>query len=186
MRDAAPSDSIEPSDVLAFWRDAGPARWFRKDEAFDAEFRRRFLPAHEAAARGDLAAWSASADGALALLILLDQFPRNVFRGTARMYTTDALARPIAHAAIDAGFDQSVDENLRQFFYLPLMHSEDLADHDRCVRLSGALGGESERYAIHHRGVIERFGRFPHRNAILGRTSTAQEQAFLAEGGFSG
>jgi uncharacterized protein (DUF924 family) len=185
MQPAVP-DPIEASDVVAFWRAAGPARWFRKDDAFDADFRRRFMATHDAAVRGELRAWSASPAGALALLILLDQFPRNAFRGTARVYASDAQARQIAHAAIDAGFDRQVDEELRQFFYLPLMHSEDLADHDRCVLLSSALGGESERYARHHRGVIERFGRFPHRNAVLGRTSTAEERTFLAEGGFSG
>jgi uncharacterized protein (DUF924 family) len=186
MQAAAPSPASRASDVLAFWREAGPARWFRKDDAFDADFRQGFLPLHEAAASGRLGPWSGHAEGALALVILLDQFPRNAFRRTARMYATDAMARRVAHPAIDAGFDRQVDAPLRQFFYLPLMHSEQLADHDRCVRLSRVLGGESERYALHHREIIERFGRFPHRNAVLGRTSTAAEEAFLAEGGFAG
>ena len=179
-------DRVDPSTVLAFWRTAGPERWFRKDEAFDNDFRRRFLLAHEAAASGELAAWSASAEGALALLILLDQFPRNAFRGSPRMFATDAQAREVARNAVDAGFDRQVAPELRNFFYLPFMHSERAADQDLCVRLARELGGESERFALHHRSIIERFGRFPHRNPVLGRASTPQEQAFLAEGGFSG
>jgi uncharacterized protein (DUF924 family) len=177
---------MQASDVLDFWRDAGPQRWFRKDDAFDARFRERFGSTHEAAAAGALDAWANSADGALALLILLDQFPRNAFRGTARMYATDAKAREIARRAVDAGFDGQVDPELRPFFYLPFMHSEQLEDLDLCVELTRALGEDTHRYAVHHRAIIERFGRFPHRNAVLGRPSTPQEEAFLAEGGFAG
>lgn len=177
---------MQASDVLDFWRAAGPERWFRKDDAFDAQFRERFFAKHEAAASGALDAWADTADGALALLILLDQFPRNAFRGMPRMYATDAKAREVARRAVDAGFDRQVDAQLRQFFYLPFMHSEQLADLDRCVELTRALGQDSHRYAMHHRGIIERFGRFPHRNAVLGRPSTAEEEAFLAEGGFGG
>lgn len=173
-------------DVVSFWREAGPQRWFRKDEGFDALFRERFLATHEAAARGELDDWAEQALGALALVILLDQFPRNAFRASPRMYATDAQAREIARAAIESGFDLQVDPDLRPFFYLPLMHSEQLADHDRSVELARALGGEHERYAQHHRAIIERFGRFPHRNAILGRTSTPEEEQFLEEGGFGG
>lgn len=175
-----------PSDVVRFWRDAGPSRWFRGDAAFDAAFRDLYLAAHEAAAAGRLPQWRHSAEGSLALLLLLDQFPRNVFRGTPRVYATDALARETADAAIRSGFDQEVDAELRQFFYLPFMHSEDLRDLERCVALNGALGGESLRWARHHRDVVARFGRFPHRNAALGRASTPDEERFLAEGGFSG
>lgn len=177
---------MAPDDVVAFWREAGPKRWFGKDEAFDAAFRDRFLAAHEAAAAGALQDWAASADGALALLLLLDQFPRNAFRGTARVYATDAQARQVADAAIAAGHDLRVDAALRQFFYLPFMHSEDLADLDRCIELNTALGGESLRFARHHRDIVARFGRFPHRNPVLGRPSTPEEERFLAEGGFSG
>lgn len=177
---------MQPADVLAFWREAGPARWFRKDSDFDDEFRHRFLAQHEAAARGELDAWAGSPEGALALILLLDQFPRNAFRGTPRMYATDAQARGIARAASDAGFDQAFAPQLRAFMYLPFMHSEDRGDHDRSVALNRALGGESQRFAEHHRGIIERFGRFPHRNAVLGRATTAEEQAFLDEGGFGG
>lgn len=175
-----------PADVVAFWRRAGPERWFRKDDAFDAEFRERFLAAHDAAAAGALQEWTALAEGALALVLLLDQFPRNAFRGTARVYATDAQARQVADAAIAAGHDRQVDDALRQFFYLPFMHSEDLQDLERCVALNTPLGGESLRWARHHRDVVAKFGRFPHRNAVLGRASTPQEEAFLAEGGFSG
>jgi uncharacterized protein (DUF924 family) len=175
-----------PQDVLDFWRAAGPQSWFRKDAEFDRLFRERFLVAHEAAAAGLLAHWTVKADGALALLLLLDQFPRNAFRDTPRMYATDPLAREVAHAAIAAGLDRRVDPQLRQFFYLPLMHSENLQDLDRCVELAGPLGGESARYAEHHRDIVRRFGRFPHRNALLGRKSTPEEERFLAEGGFGG
>jgi uncharacterized protein (DUF924 family) len=176
--------AIEP--VLAFWREAGPSRWFRKDAAFDAEFRTRFLQAHEAATRGELDSWAADAQGALALLILLDQFPRNAFRGTARMYASDAKARAIARSAIAIRFDLSVEPDLRNFFYLPLMHSEDLADQQQAVALARAIGGEALRFALMHRDIIERFGRFPHRNEMLGRASTPEEQKFLADGGFAG
>ena len=175
-----------PETFLAFWRAAGSRQWFRQDDAFDTALRERFLDLHDAAAAGRLGGWPATADGALALVLLLDQFPRNAFRGTPRMYATDAQARAAASAAIGAGHDHAVDEELRQFFYLPFMHSEDLADLDRCVALNEAVGGESLRYAQHHRDIVRRFGRFPHRNAVLGRASTPEEQRFLAEGGFRG
>jgi uncharacterized protein (DUF924 family) len=178
--------TAQPGDVLAFWREAGAARWFRKDDAFDSEFRARFLGAHEAATRGDLDDWAADAAGALALLILLDQFPRNAFRGAPRMFESDAKARAVARAAIEAGFDRETDAQLRNFFYLPFMHSENLADQDRGVELTRGLDGEALRYALIHRDIIEKFGRFPHRNAVLGRRTTPAEQQFLADGGFRG
>lgn len=178
--------AMQAHEVVDFWQAAGPQRWFRKDEAFDAEFRSRFLAAHEAAARGELHGWAATAEGVLALVLLLDQFPRNAFRGTPRVYATDAQARDVARAAIELGFDAQVAPELRPFFYLPFMHSESPADQDRSVALNAQLGGESARYAEHHRGIVQRFGRFPHRNAILGRTSTPEEERFIAEGGFSG
>lgn len=174
------------SDVLTFWREAGPGRWFKKDAAFDADFRNRFLAAHETAARGELDDWTLTPGGALALLLLLDQFPRNAFRGTARMFATDAQALQIARNAIGSGLDASVESELRNFFYLPLMHSENLPDQHQAVLLTGPLGGEQLRFAILHRDIIERFGRFPHRNAMLGRPTTPQEQVFLDEGGFPG
>jgi uncharacterized protein (DUF924 family) len=178
--------TVQPEDVLAFWREAGPSRWFRKDEAFDHEFRTRFLAAHEAALRGELDAWAQDAQSALALLILLDQFPRNAFRGTARMFESDAKAREIARVAVQAGHDAQVAADLRNFLYLPFMHSEELTDQDLAVELARGLGDESLRWAVVHRDIIEKFGRFPHRNAMLGRTSTPEEQRFLDDGGFAG
>jgi len=174
--------------VLAYWRDAGPSRWFGKDEAFDTDFRTRFLAQHERAAAGELDTWADTAEGRLALLILLDQFPRNAFRGTARMYATDAQARRLALEGIARGDDTQVDATLRRFMLLPLMHSEDLADQDLCVEKTAALGdgGDTHRFALHHRDIVQRFGRFPHRNAILGRASTPDELQFMAEGGFGG
>lgn len=179
----------EPADsaaVIAFWREAGPQRWFRKDEAFDAQFRQRFLPLHERAAAGQLEDWQSTPQGALALAILLDQFPRNAFRGTARMYASDAQARRVARIALQRGDDAHIPPELRNFLYLPFMHSEEAADHEISVAKTAALGGEPHRFALHHREIIRRFGRFPHRNAILGRTSTAEEERFIAEGGFGG
>jgi uncharacterized protein (DUF924 family) len=181
-----PLTFAQPADVLAFWREAGPTRWFRKDTAFDDEFRDRFLGAHEAAARGDLDAWAGDAEGALALVILLDQFPRNAFRGTDRMFQTDERAREVTLRALAAGYDLQVEPELRNFFLLPLQHSERLEDQDLCVQHAEKLGGEAARYAAHHRDIIARFGRFPHRNALLGRTTMPDEQKFLDEGGFAG
>lgn len=181
-----PASPATAEDVIGFWREAGPSRWFRKDADFDRAFRDRFLAAHEAAARGELDAWASTADGALALCILLDQFPRNAFRGSARMFATDGQARGIARAALDRGFDQQVEPELRQFLVMPFMHSEDLADQQLCVRLAAELPTDTLRYAVMHRDIIERFGRFPHRNAVLGRATTVEEQRFLDEGGFSG
>jgi uncharacterized protein (DUF924 family) len=176
-----------PAAVVAFWTEAGPDRWFRKDEAFDRAFRERFLAAHEAAARGDLDGWAGSADGALALLVLLDQFPRNCFRGSPRIFATDAKAREVARQALAAGLDQQVaDTGLRNFFYLPFMHSEDLADQELAVQLCTRLGTDAARHAREHRDVVARFGRFPHRNPVLGRATTPEEQAFLDGGGFAG
>lgn len=179
--------ALTPAAILAFWREAGPDRWFTKDAAFDAAIRERFLAAYENAAKGGLAAWQATDDGALALTIVLDQFPRNLFRNDPRAFAADAMARAVATAAIDRGADRRVEHILRPFFYLPLMHSEVLADQERSVALYQALGDPEElTFAIDHRDIVTRFGRFPHRNAVLGRAATADEQAFLDAGGFSG
>lgn len=175
-----------PSAIVDFWREAGPARWFAKDPAFDRRFRELFLAQHEAAGCGELAGWQVTPQGALALLLLLDQFPRNAFRGTPRMYATDALARDIARAAIDAGHDRAVQVELRLFFYLPFGHSEDLADQQRAVALCRSLGQPDLAHAERHRDIVRRFGRFPHRNPILGRAMTQEEQQFLDAGGYSG
>jgi uncharacterized protein (DUF924 family) len=176
----------EASAVVEFWRNAGPDRWFAKDEDFDRTFRERFLTWHEAAAAGEFDGWASSPAGSLALVLLLDQFPRNAFRGSARMYATDAKARTITAAAIDARQDHAVEEDLRVFLYLPFGHSEDLAEQERSLALNRRLGPPNEEHAQRHRDIIMRFGRFPHRNAILGRETTPQEQRYLDEGGFAG
>jgi uncharacterized protein (DUF924 family) len=176
-----------PDDVLAFWRKAGPEKWFNKDPAFDAEIVARFMPAYEAAVTGRLAAWEATAEGALALTIVLDQFPRNMFRNSPRAWVGDPVARGVAERAMARGFDAQVPADQRSFFYLPLMHSEELADQERCVALYQALGeANGIKYAEIHRDIIAKFGRFPHRNSLLGRTTTPEEQAFLDSGGFAG
>jgi uncharacterized protein (DUF924 family) len=175
------------ADVVAFWREAGPDKWFEKDESFDAEIRRCFLTTHEAAAAGQLASWEETADGALALLILLDQFPRNMFRGQARAFATDPLALAVTAKAIIRGFDSQVPKEMRNFFYLPFEHSENLADQEHCVALYKAAGdADGLKWAELHADIIRRFGRFPHRNAALGRATTPDEQAFLDGGGFKG
>jgi uncharacterized protein (DUF924 family) len=172
--------------VVDFWRAAGPALWFAKDPAFDRRFRERFLFQHEAAARNERAGWLATPMEALALLLLLDQFPRNAFRGTPRMYATDVMARSAASAALEAGHDETVQMELRLFFYLPFAHSEDLADQERSVALNRPLGQPNLSHAEGHREIVRRFGRFPHRNPILGRRMTPEEQRFLDAGGFAG
>jgi uncharacterized protein (DUF924 family) len=177
----------KPEEVVAFWRAAGPQKWFRKDAAFDREIAARFLATHEAAAAGRLSDWEATPDGAFALLLLLDQFPRNMFRGGARAFATDPLARAVAGRAIAHGFDTRAPDAERNFFYLPFMHSEHLADQERSLELACRLSdGESAKYAQIHADIIRRFGRFPHRNAVLGRATTVDEQAFLDAGGFAG
>ncbi len=178
-----------PSDaqaVVAFWRAAGPQMWFAKDPDFDRRFRERFLTVHEAAARGELSHWGETAEGALALMILLDQYPRNSFRGTPRMYATDPRARATADRAVRAGHDRAVDDAMAVFFCLPFAHSEDLADQDRSVELAARLAEPAPSHSRRHRDIIRRFGRFPHRNPILGRTMTAEEQAYLDAGGYQG
>jgi len=181
-----PSTPAAAAAVVAFWREAGYPLWFAKNDDFDRRFRERFLALHEAAARGELSGWLATADGTLALVVLLDQFPRNAFRGTPRMYATDTLARAVADAAIDAGHDRAVELDLQVFFYLPFGHSEDPADQERSVALARRLGQPTLSFAEGHRDIVRRFGRFPHRNPILGREMTEEEQRFLDEGGFAG
>ncbi len=182
------STDITPSDVVAFWKEAGPSKWFAKDDAFDALFRDRFETAHLAAARRALDPWAETPEGSLALLILLDQFPRNVFRRTGHAFATDSLARMFARRALEAGHDLQVEGDIRRFFYLPFQHSEDLVDQDRQVELFQTRMDRKpdDRWAEHHHAVIARFGRFPHRNRALGRETTPEEQAFLDEDGFRG
>ena len=179
--------SFDPADVTRFWREAGKEAWFRKDAAFDDALRARFLDAHMAAARRELDRWLDECDGALALVLLLDQIPRNVFRDTAHMFATDPLARWAADKAIAAGHDQTVEKELQPFFYLPFEHSESATDQARCVALFVATGDAYNiKWAKLHADIIARFSRFPHRNAVLGREATAAERTFMEEGGFSG
>ena len=191
--DATPARALE---ILDFWfgPDLGavPAdrqrRWFVKDPAFDAELRARFLADMESAAAGRLGGWQATPAGALVLTVLLDQFPRNVFRGTARAFAADPLARAVAGQAIAEGFDARLPPLARVFFYLPFEHSEDLADQERSVALAETLAAYPEcdsarDYAHRHHAVIVRFGRFPHRNAALGRADTPEEAEYLRQPG---
>ena len=179
--------NITPSSILAFWRAAGRERWYKRDDAFDAKIRHRFLPLWQKAAAGELACWENSDDGALALVILLDQFPRNMFRGTPQAFASDTLARDIARRAIARGVDRRVDPTLFEFLYLPFMHSEHLPDQLHCVALfENTDNAENLKYAREHADIIQRFGRFPHRNRLLGRDTTLEEQDFLDNGGFAG
>jgi uncharacterized protein (DUF924 family) len=179
--------------MLDFW--FGPAddparlqprqNWFRSTPEFDAALRDGFLADLDAAAEGGLAAWERSPEGALALVLLLDQVPRNIFRGTPRAYMTDAAARAATYRALERGFDQQVPPVWRLFFYMPFHHSEDFADQRRARALFEALPSDPDRadilrYARRYHEIIARFGRFPHRNTILGRESTPEEIAFLS------
>jgi uncharacterized protein (DUF924 family) len=176
-----------PADVLTYWLTAGPEKWFAKSSRFDDALRLRFEPTHHAAARGEYASWQETDDGCAALLLLLDQFPRNLFRGSAHAFATDPLARAIARRAIQRGFDETVDPRLRPFFYLPFEHSEDMADQKLSIELFATAGDtDGLKWAKLHLDIIERFGRFPHRNAVLGRETIPEEQAFLDDGGFAG
>ncbi|USQ97637.1 DUF924 family protein [Caulobacter sp. RL271] len=182
-----------PNDVVHFWRQAGPRKWFAKDQAFDSAIALKFEQTHYRASMRRYDGWAETAEGALALLILLDQFPRNMYRDTPHAFATDPLARMFAHEAIAAGHDQdpSIEADLRRFFYLPFEHSESLVDQEFSVQLFAALQAdtgdeESMKYALIHRDIIARFGRFPHRNAGLGRKTTDAEREFLDEGGFAG
>lgn len=172
-------------EIVSFWRDAGPQAWFHKSQTFDETIRSRFGSDVALAREERLDAWLSEPVSCLALILLLDQFTRNIFRDTPDMFAGDAQARAATYAAIAARHDTALDADMRGFIYMPLMHSEELADQDRSVALFEALGADVS-YAVEHRDIIARFGRFPHRNAILGRTSTAEEIAFLDSGGFKG
>ncbi|MFT3729568.1 MAG: DUF924 family protein [Terricaulis sp.] len=175
-----------PGEIVRFWRDAGPKAWFAKDETFDGRCR-AFEKAHHAAARRELANWEMEAEGALALILLLDQIPRNIYRDSPHAFAADHLALGVTQRAIARGFDLAIAAELRAFVYLPFEHAEDLPLQEDSVRLMTAIGNEEyTRFARLHRDIIVRFGRFPHRNAILGRVSTPEELAFLVEGGFAG
>ena len=177
-------------DVLDFWLDEiGEKGWFGGGDELDQRIRDRFLPAWEAAMEGRLGLWLTTPREALAYVILLDQFPRNMFRGDARSFASDPLARAAAKTAISREWDLKVPERERVFFYLPLEHSENLVDQDRSVRLTRArmpeLGADYLLHARAHREQIRRFGRFPTRNEVLRRQSTPEEAEFLAKGGYT-
>jgi len=190
---------VEIADILEFWfgptwrdgtvSDADRKRWWVKSPELDEEIRESFAETHGEIVAGNRENWLESAEGALAYVIVLDQFSRNMFRDSAAMYANDARATAAAGAAVEAGFDRQLSDTLRMFLYMPFMHAEDLAAQNRCVELFEALATESERfrgnvgYAVQHRDIVAEFGRFPHRNKILDRAMTPEEQRFLDEGG---
>jgi uncharacterized protein (DUF924 family) len=190
-------DLVKADEVLDFWfgRDGEPGyggfreEWFRKDPEFDREVRDRFEELQERAAAGDLDGWRQDARGCLALVILLDQFPRNMFRGDPRSYATDRKAQETAEYAVDHALDRELPEFQRAFLYMPFMHSEDLGHQRRAVELFGTLqewgGSDPTHYAVLHMEIVERFGRFPHRNEVLGRATTPEEAEFLQQPGSS-
>ena len=178
-----------PEEILAFWLDeVGPEGWYSGGEKLDAECRERFADAYEKAREGGLSLWLTYPSGALAYIILTDQLPRNMFRGTGRAFESDGIAVAAAKAAISRGWDMRIDEPARQFFYLPLMHSECLVDQDRAVRLIMSrmpeTGESNLLHATAHREVIRRFGRFPYRNEALNRAFREGEAEFLKDGGY--
>lgn len=186
-----PDAAVTPKEVLDFWFAAGEDKWFRRDDAFDAEIAQKFGAAVKAAAAGDMDGWAATPDGALALVILLDQFPRNLHRDSPHAFDNDAKALAVAGQAIADGHDLQIPETARSWFYMPYMHSEDLPDQERCVDLVRERlpqeGTETLKFAIIHRDLIARFGRFPHRNVLFGRDSTQEEEKYLSsDGAFSG
>ncbi|HEV8036766.1 DUF924 family protein [Yoonia sp.] len=180
---------VTPEEVLAFWLDeCTPADWYKSDPAFDALIRDRFGVAWQEATEGAYGLWLTYPSGVLAYIILTDQFPRNMFRGKREAFATDGIARAAAKMAIARDWDMKIDEPARQFFYLPLMHAENLSDQDRAVRLIHTRmpehGAGNRDHACAHRAVIRDFGRFPYRNDALGRKTTPAEQAFLDRGGY--
>ncbi|QDY68885.1 DUF924 family protein [Qingshengfaniella alkalisoli] len=177
-------------ELLAFWlEDVGPRGWYIRNDDVDRKITERYGALWLEAQEEDHLGWTSTPRATLALLILLDQFPRNMFRGDGKSYATDKLARCVAKKAIEKGWDKRIDGPERQFFYLPLMHSECLTDQDRCVRLMRErMGVEGQSNILHaraHREVVRRFGRFPHRNVELGRNNTPAETAFLSAGGYA-
>ena len=187
----ARSSISDPGAVIDFWRKAGPPKWFAADAGFDRAIRDQFEETHLLAAKGGLAGWEETAQGALALLLLTDQFPRNIYRNSAHAFATDPLARAVADRALARGFDAQIEAALRMFFYLPFEHDADARSQARSLALFEKLAAETGDhvildYARLHLDLIARFGRFPHRNAVLGRLSTPDESAYLAQGGFAG
>jgi uncharacterized protein (DUF924 family) len=180
---------IGPDEILEFWLDEiGPGGWYQASDALDAQIRDRFEATWEAACEGRFSLWLTYPSGALAYIILMDQFPRNMFRDTGKAFATDRVALAAAKSSIERNWDMKIDAPARQFFYLPLMHAENLSDQDRCVRLMyermPEQGASNLLHARAHREVIRRFGRFPYRNEALSRNSTEPEKAYVAEGGY--
>lgn len=180
---------VGPQDILEFWLDEiGPKGWYEASDALDATITERFLETWEAANEGKFSLWLTYPSGALAYVILMDQFSRNMFRGQGRAFASDRIALAAAKSSIDRGWDMRIDAPARQFFYMPLMHSENLCDQDRCVRLMHDRmpehGGSNLLHAQAHRDVIRRFGRFPFRNAALSRRNTPSEADYVASGGY--
>ncbi len=173
---------VTAKEIIEFWFSARvQPLWFQSTSAFDAELTQRFLPIWQAACRGELAEWEMTAEGALALVICMDQLPLNMFRGRSESFSSEAAARAVAGRAIAHGFDQRLDAAQKAFLYMPYMHSETLADQKCGLALFRAAGlDENLKFAEHHCDIVRRFGRFPHRNAILGRENTAQESVYLA------
>ena len=180
---------VTPEEVLSFWLDeVGPEGWYKASDDLDQQIRDRFETVWHGAMEGRYALWLTYPSGALAYIILMDQFPRNMFRGTGQAFASDRYALAVAKQAIGKGWDLKIDEPARQFFYLPLMHSENLCDQDRCVRLMvDRMPQEGESNLLHaraHREVIRRFGRFPYRNEALARSTTPVERSYVEGGGY--
>ncbi|MGV6847207.1 MAG: DUF924 family protein [Marinibacterium sp.] len=180
---------VGADEVLSFWLDeVGPEGWYKQDDTLDETIRTRFETAWAAAAEGTYSLWLTYPSGALAYIILTDQFSRNMFRGSAQAFATDRAAIAAAKAAIHKGWDMRIDEPARQFFYMPLMHSENLCDQDRCVRLiidrMPQSGQSTLLHARAHREVIRQFGRFPYRNKALARSDTLLEGDYVSSGGY--
>lgn len=176
------------TEILAFWLDEiGPRGWYSVDPVLDQQIRDKFLDTWQSACEGNHSLWLTYPSGALAYTILLDQFPRNMFRGDAQAFASDPIALTAAKISIDHGWDLKIDEPARQFFYLPLMHSENLCDQERCVRLMSERMPQSDSNLLHakaHRKVIREFGRFPYRNDALDRRTSANERDFIDQGGY--
>lgn len=178
------ADNKDAIDFLDFWLSAGPSKWFSGGEAFDEKCR-AYEALWEKGAAGELDSWADTASGMLSLIILLDQIPRNIFRGDAKQFSTDANALDFARVAIERGHDKTQMMPTRNFFYLPFMHSEDLADQQLCCDLLRPMNSREHYYfALVHMDAIARFGRFPHRNKMLGRETTEAEKAYMKSGGF--
>lgn len=178
---------MAPSDILSFWfEEIKPSQWFVKDLTFDKSLKTRFFSIHQQAIQCELFDWRSSAEGCLAEIIILDQFSRNMFRDTAKAFASDALALALAQSAIAQGKDKLLTSQQRSFLYMPFMHSESLKVHNMAVKLFEDLGiQENLEFEMKHRDIIERYGRYPHRNTILGRDSSAEEIAFLNQPGSS-